>query len=133
MANVVSLVFAITVYSVIKFMILGGGLIASPPEFGALTATYEFEEIPDCNEILLCLNVVGVALVNAFLFLATILQFIINVFVYIALLLVFLGSVSIDTIPGAPWYVNTILLTPVIMTLALITFKLATRGEADTE
>lgn len=131
--NIISLVFGITVFSVIKFMMIGGTLVASPPEFGTLTASYEFQEIPECNEIILCLNVVGVALANAFLALAFIVQLLLNITIYISLLVVFLGSVLIDTIPGAPWYVNVIMLTPLTLIVALIIFKLVVKGEVDEE
>lgn len=131
--NIISLVFGLTVYGVIKFMILGGAVAGSPPVFGALTATYEFEEIPECNELLLCLNILGTFLLNVFIFFAIIIQFFINILVYIALLITFIGSILIQTIPGAPWYINIIMLTPLTLIGVLLIFKLATKGEADTE
>lgn len=130
------LVFAIVVYSVIKFMIIGsvdGQPAPEVPQYGEFDTEFEIQNIPSCNEIVLCANSILVIYSNIYNIFFTFIQFLMNVVVYVVQLIIFLGSINIQTIPDAPWYVNVILITPISFLTVMLVFKLLTFQGDDEE
>lgn len=133
--NLPGLLFALIAYSVLKFMIIGD--IGGQPQPEVPILNQDFCPLVDCgfiepecgNPVFLCIDYLGDVLFNVAVVVIQVFTFIVNLTVFIFQLIVFLGTVSIETIPDAPWYVNIILLTPFTFLLALIIFKLIAKGD----
>lgn len=130
--NLAGLVFALLAYSVLKFMIIGdvaGQPQPDIPEFGQFDTGLEFIT-PECgNPIFLCIDYLGDVIYNISTAFIKAVEFLMNVVTYFILLLVFIGSISVQTLPDAPWYVNILLLTPYTFLIALMLFKLVRKGD----
>ncbi len=133
--NTAVYLFILTAFMILKAMMIPGATasILGPPTFdtfpvdeAAFTALVSDLTIEDCNEFLLCLNVpfeiIAEAIVRVFDFFVIVVKIILNIIVFVAQLVALVIALAVTQIPGAPVYVNMLLITiPAIMLgLALI-------------
>lgn len=132
--NVLSLAMIFIVFTTIKVLILNDNDIEIPeipnfPQFGAV----EFITIGECDEILLCLNVVGDALYNVAVAVINIFAFIFDLLIFFVEALTILIVILITFPEKTPWYVQTISLTPIYLFVALLVYQLFRTGDSSAD
>lgn len=74
-----------------------------------------------CSSVAAATANIAIGIYIGFLFLT-------KLIIYLALLIYFIASLLFSTIPDAPWYINLMILTPLILGMSLAIFRMLRSG-----
>lgn len=121
----------------LAFTVLKGMILEEAA--GAPVFTFPTLDVPDfdfidlsggCGSFTDCIEYVGAVIQNVALGIIFLILLIINLLVYIFEVITLIVSINFSGFEGAPWYVNAILSTPIVGSLALIVFLVVRSGRA---
>jgi hypothetical protein len=127
-----ALIFLFITFAVIEAMVIAtttDGLEIDFPEMG--TPELNFKDIGECSGIASCTKLIAFAIFNGALGIIAAVQYAFYLSRYIVQIIGLVLQLSFTGIPGAPFYVDLIVMTPLLGTLGVIIYKLLRTGNSE--
>ena len=130
--RVISLVFILITYTILQGMVLSelhDESAVNFPEFDLPSVA--FRELGDCESLAGCVRFIGFALYNIGAGIVNLVLLLFGLARFVVELFALLITLVVDGVPGAPWYVNLIVRTPMLATVSMLMYMLIRSGRND--